>query len=96
MKQYKLLGVDGKEYISEVPGLYGGNGAGKIYGMLDCKQALRALREAPDVYKKTRVFFADEKDALANGYRPCGSCLRSKYKEYIADPDAYRSKFGLK
>lgn len=46
-------------------------------------------------YEKTRVFFADEKTALASGYRPCGNCLREKYKEYKADPQKYREKFGL-
>jgi methylphosphotriester-DNA--protein-cysteine methyltransferase len=29
-----------------------------------------------------RVFFANEKDAIAAGYRPCGRCLRDKYNEW--------------
>jgi methylphosphotriester-DNA--protein-cysteine methyltransferase len=42
-----------------------------------------------------RVFFADEKTALAAGFRPCGNCLREKYKEYMADSQKYQKKFGL-
>lgn len=34
MKMYKLLGVDGKEYLYETPGTFGGNGKLKIYGKL--------------------------------------------------------------
>ena len=47
-------------------------------------------------YEKSRVFFADEKTALAAGYRPCGNCLREKYKEYMANPQKYKENFGLK
>ena len=92
---YKLLGADGKIHLSEQPGTFGGNGKGKIYGRLDCPQALRTIKAWPGVYEKTRVFFADEKTALAAGYRPCGCCLREKYKEYMADSQKYREKFGL-
>lgn len=95
MKKYKLLGADGKEYLSETPGTFGGNGKLKIYGRLDCPSALSAIRRFPGSYEKTRVFFADERTALAAGYRPCGNCLREKYREYKEDPQKYREKFGL-
>ena len=95
-KMYKLLGADGIIYESETPGTLGGNGQAKIYGRLDCSQALRAIREAPELYKKTRVFFADEATALAAGYRPCGSCLREKYRQYMADPEKYKAQFCVK
>ncbi len=95
MKMYKLLGADGKECLSKTPGTFGGNGKLKIYGRLDCPSALSAIRRFPGSYEKSRVFFADEKTALAAGYRPCGNCLREKYKEYMADPQKYKEKFGL-
>ena len=95
MKMYKLIGADGEQYLSETPGTFGGNGKDKIYGKLDCGTALRSIREYPGVYEQHRVFFADEKTALAAGYRPCGNCLREKYREYMADPQAYKEKFGL-
>ena len=91
----KLLGADGKIYLSETPGTLGGNGKPKVYGRLDCGSALSAMRRYPGVYQRTRVFFADERAALAAGYRPCGNCLRAKYREYMADPVKYRAKFGL-
>lgn len=92
---YKLLGADGKTYLSEQPGEYGGNGKLKIYGRLDCPSALASIRKYPGSYEKTRVFFADEKTALAAGFRPCGNCLRQKYTEYMADPQKYKEKFGI-
>ena len=96
MKMYKLLGADGKEYLSETPGIFGRNGKLKIYGRLDCPSALSAIKRFPGSYEKSRVFFADEKTALAAGYRPCGNCLREKYKEYMANPQKYKESFGLK
>ncbi len=95
MKKYKLLGAYGKEYLSETPGTFGGNSKLKIYGRLDCPSALSTIRRFPGSYEKSRVFFADEKTALAAGYRPCGNCLREKYKEYMADTQKYKEKFGL-
>lgn len=95
MKLYRLMDSAGKEYLSEEPGKFGGNSKAKIYGRLDCSSALSAIRRFPGSYEKYRVFFADEKTALAAGYRPCGNCLREKYKEYQADPSAYIKKFEL-
>ena len=94
-KQYKLTDVNGNIYLSDTPDEYGGNGKDKIYGRLDCKMALNSMQRFPGEYQKHRVFFADEKTALAAGFRPCGSCLRAKYKEYMADPEGYKKKFGL-
>ena len=80
MKMYRLLGADGKEYLSETPGTFGGNGKLKIYGRLDCPSALSTIKRFPGSYEKSRVFFADEKTALAAGYRPCAICMKEKYK----------------
>ena len=92
---YKLLGPDGKEYLSETPGTLGGNRTLKIYGRFDCPSALSAIRRFPGAYEKSRVFFPDEKTALAAGYRPCGNCMRRQFQEYQGDPQKYRGKFGL-
>ena len=92
---YKLLGPDGKKYLSEIPGTFGGNSKLKIYGRLDCPSALSTIRRFPGIYEKYRVFFADEKTALTAGFRPCGNCLREKYREYKENPQKYREKFGL-
>ena len=92
---YKLLGADGKQYLSETPGAFGGNSKQKIYGRLDCRSALSTLRRFPGSYEEYRVFFADEKTALAAGYRPCGNCMRKQYQEYKDNPEEYRRKFGL-
>ena len=70
MKEYKLLGADGKFYTSTTPGTYGGNSKAKIYGRLDCPAALATIKVHPGSYESGRVFFADEKTAIAAGYRP--------------------------
>jgi methylphosphotriester-DNA--protein-cysteine methyltransferase len=78
-KRYRLTALDGSTYESPTPGLFGGNRKLKIYGRLDCASARRAL---PKGYARHRVFFADEAAAIAAGYRPCGTCLRERYREW--------------
>jgi DNA/RNA endonuclease YhcR with UshA esterase domain len=51
----------------------GGNSNLKIYGKLSCTSGKRMKRE-------NRVFFSSEKDAIEQDYRPCGGCLKEKYK----------------
>ena len=50
-----------------------GYSKGKIYGLLSCKSGKR-------MNAKNRVFFKDEQDAKASGYRPCGTCMRAAYQ----------------
>lgn len=76
---FRLLGPAGF-YDSTTPGTLGGNRRAKIFGRLDCPSALRAL--AAGGYVGVRVFFADEATAIACGYRPCGNCLRERYREW--------------
>jgi len=77
-KLYRLIGPDGKEFLSPTAGTLGGHRKNKLYGRLDCPCALRWLAKGHIV--KHRVFFADEATAVAAGYRPCAVCM----------PDAYR------
>ena len=73
-KQYRLTGADGKTYLSDVPGTFGGNKSTHIYGKLGCSIALAHI--AKGGYVKNRVFFANEQDAIAAGYRACVGLLR--------------------
>jgi methylphosphotriester-DNA--protein-cysteine methyltransferase len=52
-----------------------GNKKLKIYGTLDCSSGKR-------MKKQNRVFFANEHEALQQGYRPCGKCLNEKFLEW--------------
>lgn len=79
-KMYKLMGPDGNFYLSPEKGLFGGNGAAKIYGRLDCGAALNAIKKYGELYNSTKVFFKDEADAIAAGFRPCGNCMKAHYK----------------
>jgi methylphosphotriester-DNA--protein-cysteine methyltransferase len=58
----------------------GGNAKAHIYGRLDCRQGKRLDRAG-------RVFFADEAEAIAAGYRPCGACMKDAYKRWQATED---------
>jgi methylphosphotriester-DNA--protein-cysteine methyltransferase len=49
-----------------------GNKKLKIYGLPSCRSGKR-------MKVSNRVFFRDETEAIAQGYRPCGHCLRTKY-----------------
>lgn len=80
MKTYKLLGADGVPYESPVKGELGGHARTRVYGRLDCPVALSLLRRG--FQPRHRVFFANEADAIAAGFRPCGACLRAKYREW--------------
>ncbi|GAA4409320.1 hypothetical protein GCM10023168_27950 [Fodinibacter luteus] len=86
VKTYTLLGEDRRPYQSGTPGTLGGYRRSKIYGRLDCPSALRAI--ALGGYVEHRVFFADEEVAIAAGYRPCGTCLRPKYRQWRADTES--------
>ncbi len=79
-KLYKLINEYGEEYISNIPGTLGGNKRLKIYGKLNCSSANKWIEKG--YYIKDRVFFADEETAIKAGYRPCGVCMKEKYKEY--------------
>ena len=76
-----LQGADGRPYSSETPGTLGGSSRLRIYGRLDCWSARNALGKG---YEKIRVFFADEPTPIAAGYRPCGHCMREKYRAWKA------------
>jgi methylphosphotriester-DNA--protein-cysteine methyltransferase len=61
-------------------GTLGGHRGTKIYGRLDCPSALRAI--ARGGYVSQRVFFLDERQARAAGFRPCAVCLPQKYRAW--------------
>jgi methylphosphotriester-DNA--protein-cysteine methyltransferase len=61
-------------------GTLGGHRGTRIYGRLDCPAALRAI--ARGGYVSQRVFFLDERQARAAGYRPCAVCLPEKYRNW--------------
>ena len=77
MKRYRLIGRNGLELSSAVPGTLGGHRRTRVYGLLDCPGALRWI--ARGHYVRQRVFFADEATAIAAGYRPCARCLPERY-----------------
>lgn len=52
---------------------FAGNRALKIYGTLYCPSGKRMTRI-------NRVFFLSKEEAIANGYRPCGHCMKNEYK----------------
>ena len=53
--------------------LAGGNRRLKIYGKLSCLSGKRMKRQ-------NRIFFRSAGEAIENGFRPCGHCLKVEYK----------------
>lgn len=54
---------------------FGGNQKLKIYGTLQCKSGKRMKRE-------NRIFFISENEAIENGFRPCGHCMKANYQKW--------------
>ena len=81
-KLYRLIGADGRPYLSVQPGKLGGHRRLKGYGRLDCPSSLRWI--AKGYYVRHRVFFADEAAAVAAGYRPCAICMPEAYRIWKA------------
>lgn len=79
-KLYRLLRADGGTFESAQPGEFGGYRPLKIYGRLDCWSARKFL--AKGGYASHRVFFLSESSAIAAGYRPCGHCLKERYRAW--------------
>ncbi|HRH60303.1 MAG TPA: Ada metal-binding domain-containing protein [Chitinophagaceae bacterium] len=75
IKHTEIIDEDLRRQIRRKQILFGGNMALKIYGTLNCKNGRQ-------IKKQNRVFFVSEKEALENGYRPCGACIRSEYKKW--------------
>ena len=78
-KTYTLIGRDGRPYASAEKGELGGHARTRVYGRLDCPVALSLLRRGFE--PRHRVFFADEETAIAAAFRPCGACMRERYRE---------------
>ncbi|MFA6086493.1 Ada metal-binding domain-containing protein [Mucilaginibacter sp.] len=54
-----------------------GNRKLKIYGTLNCSSGKRIKTE-------NRLFFENETEAIATGYRPCGHCMKDVYQKWKA------------
>lgn len=61
--------------------LLGGNNTAKIYGTLNCSQGKR-------LHRSNRVFFTSESEAREAGFRPCGHCMRTAYKQWKAENES--------
>ena len=64
-----------KELVDQNLITLGGNRKLKIYGTLSCTSGKR-------MKMVNRVFFASEPEAIENGFRPCGHCMKQKYNKW--------------
>jgi len=53
----------------------GGNKPLRIYGTLSCRSGKRMKKE-------NRVFFQSAEEAINEGYRPCGHCMKTEYQKW--------------
>ena len=56
---------------------FGGNEKLKIFGTLDCRSGKRMKKE-------NRVFFISKNEAIQQGYRPCGHCMKPAFLQWKA------------
>jgi methylphosphotriester-DNA--protein-cysteine methyltransferase len=73
IKHSEISGNDLRDKIKQQKITFGGNSRLKIYGTLHCKSGKKMKLE-------NRVFFSSEEEALENGFRPCGHCMKQKYQ----------------
>lgn len=74
----KISDIDLRKLIKQKVVCLGGNQKLKIYGTLQCVSGKRMKRV-------NRVFFSSESEALQNGFRPCGHCMKAAYKRWKMD-----------
>lgn len=67
LNDFSLRGLLRKKEIT-----FAGNKTLKIYGTLHCRSGKRMKKE-------NRLFFSNEAEAIALGYRPCGHCMKVAY-----------------
>jgi methylphosphotriester-DNA--protein-cysteine methyltransferase len=58
---------------------FGGYFKLRIYGTLQCKSGKRIKPE-------NRVFFSSESEAIKQGFRPCGHCMKEEYQKWKNGP----------
>jgi len=76
IKHADISTVELKKHLKNKDICLGGNARLKIYGSLRCTSGKRMKKE-------NRVFFRSVDEALQHGYRPCGHCLKTAYKQWI-------------
>ena len=82
IKHNEISAVKLRSLIRQNKILFGGNMQLKIYGKLDCSTGKR-------MKKVNRVFFTSAKEAIRNGYRPCGHCMQDEYKKWKEASSSY-------
>ena len=75
VKHSEINDKDLRSQIKLMKICFGGNRSLKIYGTLQCKSGKRMKKE-------NRVFFVSESEAIKNGFRPCGHCMKGKYQKW--------------
>jgi methylphosphotriester-DNA--protein-cysteine methyltransferase len=71
----ELSDVELRSKIRNKEIILAGNRKLRIYGTLSCTSGKRMKRV-------NRVLFTTEEEAVENGFRPCGHCLKEKYKTW--------------
>jgi methylphosphotriester-DNA--protein-cysteine methyltransferase len=74
-RHHELTQIELHQKLKQQQIVFAGNVSLKIYGRLTCASGKRML-------KINRVFFIDEQEAIAQGYRPCGHCMKQAYKKW--------------
>ena len=75
IQHISIIDADIRSKIRHKEICFGGNRKLKIYGSLHCSSGKRMKTE-------NRVFFVSEKEAVKNGFSPCGHCMKMAYQKW--------------
>jgi hypothetical protein len=75
IKHTDIGDADLRKLIREQAIKVGGNLRLRIYGQLHCASGKRMKRE-------NRVFFHSGNEAMMQGFRPCGHCMKADYRKW--------------
>lgn len=71
----KLSNEEFRSFIRKREIKLGGNKQLRIYGTLSCRSGKRMKKE-------NRVFFTSGEEAIREGYRPCGHCMKKEFRTW--------------
>jgi len=75
IRHSEITDIELRKQIRQHKIFFAGNAKLKIYGKLDCKSGKRMKRD-------NRVFFHSKKEAINQGFRPCGHCMKKDYEKW--------------
>jgi len=88
IRHIEIINAELRKKIRDGTVCFGGNARLKIYGKLNCTSGKR-------MKKGNRVFFQTQKEAVLQGFRPCGHCLKADYEKWKDGSVQFQEKYNM-